>query len=453
MFQAGALAAWLYGCTVLTYGRGLFLPLLVTGAVLIVVVGRRGRGGRLFDVGLALLAVTATLLALDTAGTAVRNRQRAAAARQTDAGSRDGDRHVWHGELMPRQYYPGRSSVSLYKPGSRLSAPTYGEFYTASMLASPLLRDSVLELWPRSYFIGPHGLRDTTSIASARVFTLGDSFAMGFATAEGLTWSDLLGAARGEHVYNLGVSATGPALQLALLEHLYEVLPDSLRIRRLLWMIFEGNDLENSYALGRTGGRPSGPALLEGTPLDALLSLPSRVQRASLLRQVARGEWRRRSAGPAGAGRHEVDGVALPMPLFRSERFGYRFFSAADLENATRPLDYVLRHPNRPRLDSTFAAMQSLSRAKGFEVTVILAPSDARLYGAAFEGFPALSAEPHFLRYVARLSDSLGFGVVDLLPLLRPHADTALLYYRDDHHWNRQGNVLVARLLDSALAR
>jgi hypothetical protein len=39
-----------------------------------------------------------------------------------------------------------------------------------------VLTDSVLELRRVSYAIGPHGLRDTTSIAQSRTFALGDSF-------------------------------------------------------------------------------------------------------------------------------------------------------------------------------------------------------------------------------------------------------------------------------------
>ena len=42
---------------------------------------------------------------------------------------------------------------------------------------------------------------------------------MGYGTDEGLTWTDRLGDAIGEPVYNMGVSGTGPGTQLMLLEH------------------------------------------------------------------------------------------------------------------------------------------------------------------------------------------------------------------------------------------
>jgi hypothetical protein len=45
----------------------------------------------------------------------------------------------------------------------------------------------------------------------------------------------------------------------------------------------------------------------------------------------------------------------------------------------------------------------------------------------------------------------MGFRVIDLHSLLRPFANTELLYYRDDHHWNVRGNEVVAQLITAAL--
>jgi hypothetical protein len=312
----------------------------------------------------------------------------------------------------------------------------------------------VLERRHLSYFIGPDGLRELEPLSQSHIFALGDSFVFGFATDEGKIWPDLLGSVLHEPVYNMGVSATGPKSQLELLKYMLRTHRDSMHVRRLLWMIFEGNDLENSYA--ETSAVDPSPAassaLLDGTVLEPFLSLPARVRNQSVVGRLVRGELTL-SARARPYGQYQIDGVDLPIPLFHSKRFGYRLFVPADVDAATKPREYVLNHPNRPHLDQTFREMRDLSQRLGFSVTVIIAPSDARLYGAAFDGFPALSTEPHFINYVASLSGEMGFPVVNLLPLLQPFAKEELLYYRDDHHWNVRGNIVVAQLLATALAR
>jgi hypothetical protein len=408
----------------------------------------------MLELGIASLALLVALLAGDLLFAIRDNWIRAGSERLIASDARTHDSTLWHGELYPRTYRPARENFRLYKPNVRLTAETYGERYVPAMLASPTLVRSVLERRHLSYYIGPEGLRELEPLAKSRIFALGDSFAFGFATDEGKTWPDVLGASLGEPVYNLGVSATGPKAQLELLKYMLRTHGGSMQIRQLLWTIFEGNDLENSYA--ETPDVEDSPAdrptLLRGTLLEPFLSVPARVRSGSVLAKLVRGELTL-AASAARAGQYNVDGVDLPVPLFRSKQFGYRLFVPADMEAATRSRGYVLNHPHRPLLDRTFGEMRDLGRQAGFAVTVVIAPSDARLHGPAFEGFPTLSAEPHFVNYVASLSADMGFSVVNLLPLLQPFAKNELLYYRDDHHWNVRGNAVVAQLLASALAR
>ena len=470
LFRFAAVAIWAYLCLALlwgeriagiTFGSLLTLLLLVAGSAALLMTPRLLRRvlspARMFEAGIAGVIALGGILVIDVVYTMVLNGQRARALAVIGVDQRDGDRHVWHGELFPRLYYPTEKNFFLYKPDVRLSATTYGEYYQPSMLASPTLRDSVLEPRRVSYSIGPHGLREVKPLAGTRLFALGDSFVFGYATDEGKTWVDLLGAALGEPVYNLGVSSTGPKQQLMLLEHLLATNGDSMRVGRLLWMIFEGNDLENSYDEMRDRSAAPSASLRtrsEGTLLGALLSVPGLLRDQSVLRRLLRGELRLSAQGPdrSFGGRRELDGAHFVTPLFHSRRWGYRLFNSDDTERATKPREYVLEHPHRPLLDQTFAEMKALSERLGFRVTVVVAPSDARVYGPAFDGMPALSAQPHFIDYVVELSQRTGFDVVNLLPLLRPFADRELLYYRDDHHWNARGNAIVAQLLRDALA-
>ena len=467
VLRVAALFVWWYLAIVLLYGEsigpirfGSALTVIVLVAGSIVVAGgvsaaRRSAYGatRMLDFGLLMLAGLVVVLAADITFTVMDNARRRRAEAAIAQEVREADPRLWHGEIFPRSYHPTDRAFTLFKPNVRVEGVTYGEYYTPAMLASPTLVDSVLERRPVSYAIGPHGVRELEPLGASRIFALGDSFVMGYATAEGRIWTDLLGSALGEPVYNLGVSSTGPRLQLDLLRYFLTTHGDSARPAHLLWMLFEGNDLENAYVEVRQAQPAETPRLLlEGTILQPIASLPGRLKAQSLLRRLIQGELR--VAPPATTllgGRIEIDGVRLTTPLYHSSRWGYRLFSPPDVERATRPRDYVLNHPHRPLLDRTFEEMRELSERHGFRVTVLMAPSDARLYGPAFEDFPRLSEVPHFTEYVMDLARRQGFTAIDMLPLLRPYAEREMLYYRDDHHWNARGNEVAALVIRQAL--
>lgn len=426
------------------------LPLLVGVIAALYGGGRwllaRGRVTRvaLFASGVLGFAVAGSMVAIDVAYTLVVNRQ--AETDTAQAVRRLLDPHLWEGELVPRVYHPTEHNFVVHKPDVIIEADTYGEFYDSRMLASPTLRDSVLELRRVRFRIDANGFRETTPLAEAREFALGDSFVFGFGVSQELVWTEHFEALTGRPVYNLGVSATGPAHQVRLLRHLLDTHPGEARVERLIWMIFEGNDLENDY--GTLRDIDVGPgSLLRGTVLETLRAVPLSLKRESVIDRMRRGSVR---AKPMGVDAHDptlVDGVRIPYPLYVSAVHGPRMFNPDDVERATAPRSYVRGHPNWPRLRETFAAMAALAREHGFPVTVVLAPSAARLYGAQFAGFPAISERPWFLEEVAALARAEGFGVIDLLPALVRHAGTELLYFRDDHHWNARGNRLVAEIL------
>lgn len=458
-------ALWLYVATVALLDAEIFgvqlslrywLPIVVLGSVLLpraVVRMWRHVGWsreRMAELGLGLASLLLAVLGADllfgmylNASTPLED--------PTMAYSRGSDAHVWHGELYPRSYFPTERNFTVHKPGAVVSADVFGEFYSSQMLQSPLLVDSVLELRHVRYTIDNRGFRDTSGLADADVLALGDSFVFGYATDEGAVWVDQLEGLMGVSIYNLGVSVTGPAHQLMLLEDFLRSAEDSVRANHVLWMIFEGNDLENGYAQGRqlppAGGRGL-RSYTSGTLLGAVLDAPYFLMRSSIVGRFRGGDVTVQDPnGGLGEPLWNVDGVRLSLPLYHSAELGYSLFNPEDVRRATYDAAYVESHPNLPRLVETFDAMKDLSKEFGFRVTVLIAPSGPRLHGKAFAGFPALSSEPHFIRKVSELSSSHGFAVVDLLEAMTPFADEGLLYYRDDHHWNERGNEVAARVI------
>ena len=423
---------------------------VVGGAAFSVLAGRLSESRRR-DVLASCLSLLIGFLVIDTAYSAWTNLQTNRRAAQVD--ERLEDAHVWVGELLPRSYYPSDRAFTLYKPNVRVEGTVYGEFYEPRMLKSPaLVRDS-LRLRRLVYTIDANGFRNRVDIRQSRVWALGDSYAMGYSTTEGLTWSDRLGELTGQSIYNLGVSGTGPGVQVQMLEYLLRNRTAGAKPERLLWMVFEGNDLENSFAGRRalpaanTGVR----AMFAGTYVGDVLSLPSTIRERSVIGRLLDGElqFRRPRAGRSDS--YQVDGVSLVTPAYRSDRFGYCMFNPLHVDVATKGEDYVLSHPNRPHLDESFERMKSLSKEFGFRVVVTVAPSAPRVHAHDFPEMPQPSAVPHFIRYVERLAERVGFETIDLLGPLSADKSGEMLYYCDDHHWNERGNDVVARVVAARL--
>lgn len=364
------------------------------------------------------------------------------------------DPHHLIAEVFPVLYYPTEKNFRIHKPDQLMQTEHYGAFYSPELMKSRTLADSVFQLKRLRISIDEHGFRETTPMSQAEIFSLGDSFAFGWGVEDGRTWVDLLERAIGEPIYNLGVHDASPLQELLILQYVLENQVDARNIRHLLWMIFEGNDLEDSYDTHRPGylqNRVTLGDLFEGTLVARIREIPYAIKRESIIDRFRTGRIKFSFSLDRSNRRDpfEVDGVKLVIPLYRSPRFGYMLFYSLYMERAAQPRSYVMKHPNRPRLDQVFRDMASMSARYGFRVTVIIIPTPNRLYAPYFDGFPAISPEPHFIDYVADLSREMGFDTIDLYDSFRPYAGRELLYFRDDDHWNERGNEVVAELIAS----
>jgi hypothetical protein len=365
------------------------------------------------------------------------------------------DSRVWDGELMPVTYYPTDANFWLYKPEQMRTATAYGEHYYTALSRHAVLKDSVLETRRIEFSIDRYGLRNVDDPARAAVFTLGDSFCFGHHVTQHATFSQLLKDRLGEPVYNAGVSGTSPRQQLLLFEHLLRTHPETFKPKRLLWLIFEGNDLTGSYDTKRPGqaGSRSLGAIFSGTIVGAVADIPALLRGQSVIRLVSSGQTvlTGRMARQTTGNHYELDGEALAYPVYRSSKFGYAIFREEYLEQAAQSRSDVLNHPNLPRLVDTFRQMRALAEKRGFAVTVVMVPTNVRLYKDYFEDLPPISDQPHFSNFVKELAGELGFAHVDLGELLAPYAANEFIYYRDDTHWNERGHQLVADLLAQRL--
>jgi lysophospholipase L1-like esterase len=364
------------------------------------------------------------------------------------------DKNGWAAEWYPRLYYPGELNFLLHKPNFAVTGDHYGRYYQPEMLRSPTLVDSVLTRHHLSIHVNELGFRETSPLAGCDVFALGDSFTFGWGVTDGATWADLLEPRLGTCVYNLGVVNTSPKQGLLLLEDLLGRSRPPV-LKRLIWMIYEGNDLDDSYAdRNPTLARGSlGQRVKRGTIVDLLGELLNRVQTESLVHRLQTGEISFGSPGRSSrdARPDTIDGVRLLTPLFHSPRLGYLLVERQLLDLAGAPERQTLEHPNRAKLEDVFARMRHLSDSLQFAVTVAIMPTAPRVHARAFPLMPVPTAQPYVVNYFERLGRSSGFDVVNLLQAFEPFAGTELLYFRDDDHLNPRGHEVVARVLAEQL--
>jgi lysophospholipase L1-like esterase len=360
------------------------------------------------------------------------------------------DRNGTIEEWYPKLYFPTAENFRLLKPDFDVAGAHYGDYYFPSMLQSRTLVDSVLYRHRVSIHVNELGFREQSAMDSCHIFTLGDSFTFGWGVTEGATWPDLLERKMNTSVYNLGIPGSSPKQELMLLEYLLSHFDGHLRIGRLLWMIYEGNDLEDSYAEWNEASTPSTFArAVRGTILIDFRNLVRALREESLAFRLRVGQIqlispaRRRPYASA----YTIDGVRLVRPLFHSPTHGYLLLSPGDLETASEPPTYVLRHPNRGELDKTFARMAHLSDSLHFKVTVAIIPTSVRLYAPYFKLLPAPSSEPHLVDYFQKLAETQGFDTISLLKGFEPYAGTEMLYFRDDDHLNVRGSEIAAQLI------
>ncbi len=364
---------------------------------------------------------------------------------------RSSDPNSWIMELYPDLYFPTEKNFQLHKPGRTIIGSHYGDLYRPALLASPSLSSSVLSKKHVTITINDDGFRETAKLEGHKILAIGDSFTFGWGVDQSLTWVELLERSIGMPIYNMGMRDSSPKQELLLLEHVIDSRKLDLRGGALLWMIFEGNDLEDSYADRRPSKSSEWKSggVFKDTIIETALSFPSMLKREAVFTKFKNGQVELSTIGGDDHTKkhYVIDGIASACPLYTSPRFGAKLFNPDHLKRVQSPAQYVESHPNLISLQETFERMKLLSNKAGFRVVVIIAPSDARLYGAEFEDFPKLSEKPHFNMLIGRLSGQSGFEVVYLEELLRPIAANELLYFRDDDHWNERGHAAVADVL------
>jgi lysophospholipase L1-like esterase len=457
--------AWAYFLTVFLWGRTFFgvpfrfaylAPTAIAGLSIIYwgvarsVAGQLVAVTRMRDIAFMVLVSLLCVLTADVGYSAYLNTIVPSSSKQDVQHSLEStDRYIIN-EFYPRLYFPTEKNFYIHKPNFSVSGEHYGSMYSAELAKSPTLANSVFQLQRDSISIDKHGFRETTSPNGTEIFALGDSYAVGLGVSQNDIWVKRLERNLGRPIYNLGVTCLSPKEEFLLLEHMLGQ-GSEFRVRHLLWMIYEGNDLEDSYETQRPAQQSNQRSLFADTIAETLLGIPFKIRDQAIVNRIKRDQITFDSPLGGGKDHYLVDGVKLTHPLYHSSVHGYRLFNSLYLARATKPRSYMTDHPNLPAFEQVFKDMASLQKRYRFKVTVLIAPMVSRLYAPYFADFPHVGSEPYIINFVANLSHRLGFQTVNLFPLLQPYADKELLYFRDDDHWNARGNEVVAEIIAKQL--
>ncbi len=208
----------------------------------------------------------------------------------------------------------------------------------------------------------------------------------------------------------------------------------------MVWLIFTGNDLDDPYYPELENPKPSRPPLLS---------------------RLASGLHDFRLRSPVRRFLSRIEGKPGDVVIEKKLADGRQvLFNKTYAERRGRTAEDILRHPNLVNLKTTLGAMERLAAERHFAVAVVLVPSKEEVYSWVLDeaqpwSSPARSSG--FSSVLQGLCAQHRFRFLDLKPALieassREYKQSgALLWWRDDSHWNGAGQRITAAVIYETL--
>jgi hypothetical protein len=324
--------------------------------------------------------------------------------------------------------WPEQPLLPRYLPGLNFDGVTFGD------LAVRAWRKDWREPRRVRFSTDAYGFRDAPRDAGAGdppldLILLGDSFGAPAGTSQEDLLASVLARDYGLSVYNLSVSSSSPQQEYVTLR-LEGARLKTREGTRVLWLIYEGNDLDDPYYTELEDTRAGWPGLFE----RLAVGLRDFRSRSPVRRLLSPGE------GGEVVERDFLDGRPL-------------LFFVPNARHRGRTAEEVRRHPNFEGLLRTFAAMKRLAEERHLSVAVALVPTKEAVYSWALDGAPPWTSSPEpsgFSAVISELCARQGFRFLDLKPALvadsrRAYEESgALVWWRDDTHWNATGQRVAA---------
>ncbi|NWF68875.1 MAG: hypothetical protein HXY40_07305 [Chloroflexi bacterium] len=279
------------------------------------------------------------------------------------------------------------------------------------------------------------------------IIALGDSFTE--ATNAARPWPDVLVAASGLSVRNLGFRGYGPVQEARVLSE-YGLRDNAATI---VVGYFEGNDLSN--VIDSTDYVEPRVARQQFAPFDPTQEI-----------------WRTQNAGPFPLPvRVSINGAITEMALL-DDYWSWLNATVADFAQSAnmRALEAVWRgmqaavgdaclviayFPTAPHIYAPYIVAQDRAQMMAtVRAMTISAPGAPLEYGGAIAYEEAITRLNNQRDALAALAQRLGLAFVDLVPAFQAAAARGeILYYAYDTHWNQAGHDLAGQAIAAYLAQ
>jgi hypothetical protein len=265
------------------------------------------------------------------------------------------------------------------------------------------------------------------------VILLGDSQAAGNGTDFERGVARRLAARTGRSVFNAALPGCSPWQQYVSLALLLNEGPPLRKSPKLLWMLFSGNDLDES-----TG--PLGPEALQ--PRAGFHQMLQRYR-----------TWRRRSFVAQLVRQFTEKRSPVVSVSWKNQEV---LFYAPYIDGRRRTVEQLRSHPRAAAFRETLGAVRKLAAERELRLQIVLLPSKEEVYGWILDSSePPPELRTHFCGFLKEIVSDLGIPFMDLGPGLHRRAvelaaEGKLLFWRDDTHLNEFGHLEVAALLEAA---
>jgi hypothetical protein len=315
--------------------------------------------------------------------------------------------------------------LAIHRPHARQTGEARGGDSSSSYQIP--LADQTQFRWDVTY--DRHGFRNREELQSADIVVIGDSFVEGLTVNDGELATSQLSRLQGKVVANLGQSTYGPLQELIVFKRYG--LP--LHPRAVVWMFFEGNDLQDVIAYRHDVDHPATywhAVWARSFTRSAYLTVKRLIDPP---------------AKPPGVKRSGVLQTADGKPMTAYFMYRSKPLSSEELQAVDQTVQ-------------TLAAVEKLCAAQQMQLIFAFVPTKFRVLHDMCQ-FPADSEcrawaptdLPERLQSGLRAA-APAIEFLDLTPYLTAAAQQGELpYYLDDEHWSPAGHTAAALAINSHL--
>jgi len=257
---------------------------------------------------------------------------------------------------------------------------------------------------------------------------LGNCFVSASKTAQEEILSEQL-KRKGYQCYNISVDTINLWEEVVDLKYHLATNPFLREVKKVVWVIFEGNDVEGAYY------PETEPGQLVVSRWKQMSVVVENYYKRSVLRRLCKMLFTKRE---------RPRGVVVCRKFFHEEMYFFEPY----VRLMERTDGDIQRHPNAQRIQELFSSLAGFASQRQLEILTVYVPVKSRVYEWVLRGGEPWTSSGQIspgARFVEDLCAHNGFSFLDLTAPLIQGAKKIfseygeVVFWRDDTHWNQEG--------------